>query len=422
MSKKRNRYRRPVGDCITALYADEDGNIFDAPQLMGVGRVGAQTVPLTAEDLIPLPDGADLMLLPQRTALGQTADGEIIPIAGQAVAAILPPGFTRLFLPAFSPKENAAALPLYGYTALVLYRNELCAAAMLSDEAAERWNPLRYNTRRLPGLIRKVTRDLPGNRLVEHLAHCSTEWHCTTAQNLFYGRYEAGVPSSPVCNANCLGCISLQAAECCPSPQSRIRFSPTVAEIADLCAYHLTNAIDPIVSFGQGCEGEPSLNADNIAAAIAAIRERTDRGQININTNAGHTANLRKIVDAGLNSMRVSIVSAIDESYAAYYRANYRLEDVKASIGYALHHGVRVSLNLLHFPGFTDDMREATAWEKFLADYPVNMVQVRNLNIDPDTFMKTMPPVTGEFIGTKKFLQHLKEKFPTLAVGSFTHS
>ena len=246
--------------------------------------------------------------------------------------------------------------------------------------------------------------------------------HCTTAQNLFYGRFEAGVPTSPVCNANCLGCISLQAAQCCPSPQNRINFSPTVQEIADVGAYHLCEAFDPIISFGQGCEGEPSLNADNIVAAVRLIRQKTSRGIINMNTNAGNTANIKKIVDAGLNSMRVSIISARDDSYDAYYRAAYTLADVKASLKYALAKGVHISLNLLYMPGFTDDEREAGAWEEFFAACPVNMVQIRNLNIDPDYFFQMMPTVSGNARTTKTFLRQLGEKFPAIRVGSFTHS
>ena len=34
-------------------------------------------------------------------------------------------------------------------------------------------------------------------------------------------------------------------------------------------------------------------------------------------------------MDAGLDTMRVSIISAIPESYAAYYRSSYQLADVK---------------------------------------------------------------------------------------------
>lgn len=403
---------------ITALIADERGNIFDVPDAEGVGRIGEQFFKLKPEDLIKLPDSADLMFLPERRAVGFKR-GEFVPLRGRAVSAILPQGYTRTHLPAFKKNPRAKILPLYGYTAVVLYKDELHAAAIYTDEN-HKWDPENYNTPDLKKFIRRVKKDLPDNRIVAHVAKCSLEWHCLTAQNLFYRRWECGIPTSPTCNANCLGCISLQAAECCPSPQSRITFKPTVDEIADVGAYHLSHAAEGIISFGQGCEGEPSLMAENICAAIKKIRLTTTRGQININTNAGFTAGIKKIVDAGLNSMRVSIISANDENYQRYYRAGYKLAAVKDSIRYALDNGVHVSLNMLYMPGFNDRVSEFNAWKNFLEELPVQMIQVRNLNYDPDEFFAVMPP-DKNFLGTKKFLRELKKISPTLTIGNFSH-
>lgn len=405
---------------ITALYADENGEIFDAPGIGGMGRIGNDLVLLKPEDLIPLPDSADLMFLPDRQAVGQTRDGELLPLIGRPVSAILPAGYTRTFLPAFQNMEDASQLPLYGYTAVVVYKDQLYAAAIYTDEN-HKWDPEHYNTKNLKKLVKQVKKDLPNNPLVDHLANCSLEWHCCTAENIFYRRWECGIPTSPACNANCLGCISLQPAECCPSPQSRIKFRPTPEQIAELGTYHLEIAPEGIISFGQGCEGEPSLMADNIAAGIKLIRERTSKGQININTNAGYTEGIKKIVDAGLDTMRVSIISALSESYDAYYRSNYKLEKVKESISYALEHGIYVSLNMLYFPGFNDRTEEVQAWKDFLHELPLQMIQVRNLNIDPDVFLNTMPSQRSTYIGTKNFLSELQKEFPSLVIGSFSH-
>ena len=403
---------------ITALVADDAGNIFDVPGAQAVGRVGNKFFKLKPEDLIKLPESADLMFLPQRRAVGLKR-GEFVELNGQAVSAILPQGYTRTHLPAYRKSKHAKILPLYGYTAVALYRDELYAAALYTDEN-HKWEPSNYNTPDLPKLIRRVKKSLPDNRIVAQVANCSLKWHCLTAQNLFYRRWECGVPTSPTCNANCLGCISLQPAECCPSPQSRITFKPTVDEIADIGIFHLSHAVDGIISFGQGCEGEPSLQADNISAAIEKIRASTQRGQIDINTNAGFTSGVKKIVDAGLDSMRVSIISANADSYQRYYRAGYSLDAVKNSIGYALTKGVHVSLNLLYMPGFNDRDAEFAAWKDFLAELPVQMIQVRNLNFDPDAFFAVMKS-DDNFSGTKKFLRELKAAFPKLTVGNFSH-
>ena len=407
-------------DEITAVYADRRGNICEAEHLRALGRIGTSNAALSREDLIPLPDSADLMFMPEHAAVGQDAHGTEVRLAGTAIAAILPQGYTRTHLPAFHRVDDAAPLPLYGYTAVVSHRGQLCVAAVYTDEN-EKWDPANYNGKELKKLVRRTMKELPNNRIVEQVGNCSLNYHCLTAQNLFYRRWECGVPTSPVCNANCLGCISLQSSECCPSPQERITFSPTPEEIAEVGIYHLSLAPDGIISFGQGCEGEPSLAANRIAEGIRRIRAVTQRGQINMNSNAGFPEGMKKIVDAGLDSLRVSIISARNESYDAYYRASYPLDNVKKSLRYALDHGVYVSLNLLHFPGFTDRAEELAAWQDFFRALPVQMIQMRNLNIDPTLFLQTMPEAEGAPVGTRAFMDELHREFPQLVIGSFSH-
>ena len=405
---------------ITALYADVKGDIYDAPGISAMGREGRDLRLISPEELIPLPESADLVFMPQRKAVGMTADGEVLPLTGNAVAATLPAGYTRSMLPAFQMEDNAEALPLFGYTAVCVYKDQLYTTAIYTDEN-HKWDPEHYNTKQLKHLIKKVKKALPDNPLIDHLANCSLEWHCCTAENIFYRRWECGIPTSPVCNANCFGCISLQPAECCPSPQSRIRFRPSARQIAEVGIYHLETAPEGIISFGQGCEGEPALAADRIADGIAIIREKTKRGQININTNAGYTDGIKIIVDAGLDSMRVSIISAIPMSYDGYYRGNYKLDNVKESIRYALDKGIYVSLNMLYFPGFNDRREELEAWKEFFKELPVQMIQVRNLNIDPDAFLDIMPKQQGVYVGTRQFLEEIKKDFPQMIIGSFSH-
>ena len=79
-------------DEIQAVYADRRGNICEAEGLRGLGRIGAKNVLLAPEDLIPLPESADLMFMPEHSAVGQGAEGQEESIPGTAVAAILPQG------------------------------------------------------------------------------------------------------------------------------------------------------------------------------------------------------------------------------------------------------------------------------------------------------------------------------------------
>ena len=335
-----------------------------------------------------------------------------------AVAALLPQGYTRTLLPAIV--DSGDPLPLLGYTAVgVDDSGQLMVAAVPTDEDG-RWNPKYYNTPDLPERIAERQKEFPNNRMLEQLAKCSLEYGCFTAQNIFYRRFEAGLPVSPHCNAHCVGCISLQESQCCPSPQQRITAAPTVEEVAEVAAAHLAEAEYPIVSFGQGCEGEPSLQGDLIAAAIQEIRRRTKRGTINMNTNAGSTANLKKIVDAGINSLRVSMISAIPEHYAAYHRPeNYTFADVKASLAYAQAHGVKLAINLLTYPGLNDRVNELEALVELVRTYGIAQIQIRNLNIDPADMTKLYG---GEpSLGMIPMLQCLRENLPQTIIGSYSY-
>ncbi len=415
-----------------ALYADREGRIFDIPELEALGRSGTGFCLADDAAMIPLPDSSDLMMLPGRLPVGLEKGAEDITVFNSdrpgdvcAVAAFLPVGYTRTLLPAYVPDPSEPSpkpLPLYGYT-MVAYRDgNLYAAAIKSDEG-ERWDPKNYDIAKVRSGIESLRSLMKGNRLVEHLAGCSLNYNCRTAQNLFLGRWEAGIPTSPGCNARCLGCISLQPSECCPSPQERIKFIPSMKEISELCIHHLTTADDPIISFGQGCEGEPSLQSALIAESIREVRSVTSRGTINMNTNGGNPEGMRLLFGAGLDSIRVSLISGNPENYQRYYNPHgYSLEDVKETLKAAGEYGVYKSLNLLVLPGFTDRMGEIDSLCSFLDETGPDMIQLRNLNIDPDYFFDIMGDSDEECAGIEEFVGLLKERYPNLFIGNYTRS
>jgi len=296
---------------------------------------------------------------------------------------------------------------------------ELYVAACQTESPC-RWDPAHYDTRELPALVEKKVKLHPENRILRQLAHCALSYRCFTAQNIFYGRWEGGIPVSPSCNAGCLGCISKQPAECCPSPQSRIKYEPAPEEVAEIAAPHLRSGDGSIVSFGQGCEGEPALAAGTIVKAIEQIRRVTGRGTINMNSNAGYTAGVADICRAGLDAIRVTLISAREEIYNAYHRpCGFSLSDVRNSIRIAASSGVYTSLNLLVFPGLTDREGEVEALLEMVRDTGVNMIQLRNLNIDPDFLFQYLPAAGGEMLGIPAMIEALQE-VPGLIVGSYS--
>jgi pyruvate-formate lyase-activating enzyme len=169
------------------------------------------------------------------------------------------------------------------------------------------------------------------------------------------------------------------------SSQNRIAFTPSAEEIAGVALVHINRVTNSVVSFGQGCEGDPLMAARVIGPAIRLIREQTADGTINMNTNASLPQECwNPCLDAGLDSIRVSMNSVREACYTAYFRPKgYRFAQVMESIDLALAKGRHVAINYLNCPGFTDSPEETAALSVFLEKHPVHLIQWRNLNFDP---------------------------------------
>lgn len=369
----------------------------------------------TRDELIPAPPGTIQYVLPGRAPL--TTIG---PISRRSVLAVaLPAGYTRLLLPAYAARHDAPPLPLFGYTFACAVGDRLYVAAMQTDES-EVWQPRTFAPGELEATIDRRMAEEPGNRILAQVARCSTEYACFTAQNVFLEFGEAALPVSPKCNARCIGCISEQEDDAgIPSPQARIAEETTAAELAAVAIHHLERVEDGIVSFGQGCEGEPLLRSVTIARAIEAIRARRANGTINLNTNGSQPRALERCIDAGLDAARISLNSFRPRVYAAYYRpAGYDLEGVLDSIRLAVARGLRVSLNLLTHPGVTDDVEEIAAMEDFLRPTSVSMVQTRTLNIDPAVYFAAVGR-PKQVAGMRRAIERIQK---LARVGNFTHT
>lgn len=406
------------------VYADEEGKVYDHPELHGVARSGSHLVELLENELIPLPAGATLVGLPNTRAVGMdpvTGEMQALPEGCQAVGALLPQGFTRLYVPGYTKMDKSQRFPLFGYTAVVWKEDGFYVAANPTDDP-DPWNPENCDRRELELQVDRLLKAYPDNQLYRHLSHCALEYECLTASNTFLQRLEGAVPVSFACNAGCFGCISEQPDDSgFPAPQTRLKFKPAVDDVVDIMLEHLQTP-DAIISFGQGCEGEPSTQAKTIIEAIKRVRARTSNGYININTNAGLTDHIRAIVDAGLDLMRVSTISALDDHYNAYYKPRgYTLKNVEKSLRYAADKGVYTSINYLVFPGVTDREEEMEAMIDFARRTGLKLIQMRNLNIDPDAYLSLIPPARGEIYGMKAMLDIFREELPDVVIGSYTH-
>jgi pyruvate-formate lyase-activating enzyme len=401
---------------IGLAYTDTRGRIFFDETRSPLADGGIEREP-ELDELIPAPPGTVTAMLPGRSPL---VAGNRVASRRTALAAFLPSGYTRLLLPAYRHRPDAPPLPLFGYTFACVVDDALYVAAMRTDES-EDWTPRYFADGELEELLARRQAEDPRNRTLAQLAICSRDYGCFTAQNVFFERGEAALPVSPKCNAACVGCISeLEPDAGMPSPQTRVAFEADAEDVARIAIRHLERVSDGIVSFGQGCEGEPLLRVTTIERAIEKIRATRANGTINLNTNGSLPKSLARLIDAGLQAVRISLNSFRKDVYAEYYRpTGYDLDDVLASVELAVQRGLRVSLNYLTHPGVTDDADEVEALERFLRAHPVAMVQTRTLNIDPERyFARVGRPVRP--LGMREALHRIERL--GIPLGNFTHT
>ncbi len=416
---------------VTAVIADHNGNIFELEGYAAVGMAGRSFSPLTADMTIQMPFGGEMMFLPDRRPVLYNIKKNIIETLKEnpyspghpifPVAAFNSPGYVITHVAAYREEESAGYLPLFSYGAMGWERGRFVSAVIQVD--AERRQDLRLmKHKNIVAGISRMRKKMPKNRLRAHLENCALKYGCPAGKNFFLGRFEAPLPTSRSCNASCLGCLSLQDKKEISNSQERINFMPSPEEIAEVALAHIQHVDQAIVSFGQGCEGEPLLAARSIDPAIQMIRSQTDSGTINLNTNGSIPEILARLFDAGLDSVRISLNSVRKDCYNAYFRPNgYTFDDVMKSINLALHRKKFISINYLNCPGFTDSPEEVEVFMGFLRQYPVNMIQWRNLNFDPVRYYDIMEKIErhGPPMGMNTLVSDIKKSFPSIKHGYF---
>ncbi len=417
-------------DRPTLVYADVSGNIYDWPALEMAGASANEWRRLRPAELIPLPEGSELFLLPERLPVGfNRKAGRFEPMPSdpfdpakpvRAVAAFISPAYTRLYSPAYRADARAPILPLFAYTAVGWQNGGFVVPAVRidSDQRQDFRNFDPKLIERNAGGRMKAER---GNRLLQHLGRCALTYGCPAARNLFMNRWEAPLPTSPECNARCIGCISRQDGAGLCATQDRITFVPTPDEICGVAIPHLKKAPRAVVSFGQGCEGEPLLQAKTLEASIRMMRKATGRGAINLNTNGSLPDAVEKLCRAGLQSIRVSMNSARPEYYEKYFRPKgYSFEDARRSISVVKTNGGFASINYFVLPGFTDQESEWNALRKLISETRLDLIQMRNLNIDPDWYLgKLRPDLSEKKIGIQRLISQIRDEFPDVGLGYF---
>jgi pyruvate-formate lyase-activating enzyme len=391
---------------FSAVHSDRSGRLVVAADYSAAMSDGSQVGPLV--DALPLPPGTDVVHLPGRIGIGLDRSGRAREL-GQGrfgVAAILPTGFLRMSVPAYIDDLGAPPLRPRAYAAVGADSSGqlVVSAFALEPDAGV------LDGRSVPDLSARITatqRDHPSSRVLRQLARCAKDYRCRAAANAFLGRHDCALPVAAPRNERPPDVLVLHD-DYDASPTEPAAFRPSPEEVADAASRHLEGG-GTVVAFGRACEGEPLLVVRLVEQAVVAIRERTRLGTIHLETNGSSPAALRRLCDAGLDSVAVRVVSARAETYEAIHRPEgFRFADVRASIAHAVAGKVSLALRVLALPGLTDRARELDALVGLAADLPAGgSLILSDLSADPQRALRIAPSAEVA-VGMRRMLERLR--------------
>ena len=375
---------------FSAVHSDRSGRLVVAADYSAAMSDGSSIRPLV--QALPLPVGTDVVHLPGRIGIGLDRAGRAREL-GQGrfgVAAILPIGYLRTSLPAYLDELGAPPLRPRAYAAVGADTSgQLVVSAVALDAEAGS-----VDGRSSPDLATRITatqREQPSSRVLRQLARCAKDYRCRAAANAFLGRHDCALPVAAPRNERPPEVLVLHD-DADASPTEPAAFRPSPLELAEAASRHLSGG-GTVVAFGRACEGEPLLVVRVVEDAIVAIRARTRLGTIHLETNGSSPVALRRLCDAGLDSVAVRIVSARAETYEAIHRPDgFRFADVRASLGHAIAGKVSVALRVLALPGLTDRARELDALIGLTGDLPAGgSLILSDLSADPQRALRIAP-------------------------------
>ncbi|MNP75085.1 hypothetical protein D3C76_1720750 [compost metagenome] len=51
----------------------------------------------------------------------------------------------------------------------------------------------------------------------------------------------------------------------------------------------------------------------------------------------------------------------------------------------------------------------------------LKLIQLRNLNIDPESYLELIPKAKSDILGMKQMIEIFQEELPDVVIGSYTH-
>jgi len=182
-------------DWLTAVVANQKGEIFELAGYAAVGMSAKQLTPLKKNQAVSLPYGSELMFLPdRRPLLYDIKNQQFVPLGHNPydvsekiypVAAFNSPGYIITHNSAYEDNPEAAPLPLFSYGAVGWFQGSFHSTVLQVDP--ERRQDLRLmQPEQVAAGIQRIRQKLPDNRLRQHLEGCALNYGCPAGKNFFW--------------------------------------------------------------------------------------------------------------------------------------------------------------------------------------------------------------------------------------------
>lgn len=399
-----------------AVHADRSGRILVTDHA-ALAFDGARAVPFA--DGLPLPPDASVISV-DREAVAATRSGRPRALGSGrlAAAALLPAGYVRTQLPLYEDATDRADLAARPYTAVAADESGTLVAAAVQVDRDPTHDAGAYQNADVAARVAAGLRAHPGDRLVRQLARCAREYRCRGAANAFFGRWECALPIAAPVNEHAPAAVAPHR-DGDAEPTEPAAFHPSTEELAASATEHVARG-GTLLSFGRACEGEPLLAAREVADAITAIRAATRDGTIHLETNGSVPGGLRRLANAGLESITIRLASALASTYEALHGPQgYRFPDVRATLRLAADIRLAVNVLILVHPGITDRDDELDALVALVSELPEgSAVLLRDLHSDPLRALALLPR-GGAPAGVGVALERLRHELPHARLGAF---
>jgi len=129
---------------------------------------------------------------------------------------------------------------------------------------------------------------------------------------------------------------------------------------------------------------------------------------------------VERLVDAGLDSIRLSINSCRPALYERYFRPGATRSRMSSPRGGSSRKRRLASINYFMFPGVTDTEEELAALVRVVDGAGVRLIQTRCLNLDPDMYLAALAcRRTRRGFGIDRWIERVAALWPHLRLGYF---